>query len=79
MRSCSRISATALFNRRTIPELVQALPEGCFRVADSQVASRWGNITDFQGFDLITPNEREAPFRPRRPGFRHSAAGLEPL
>jgi len=49
-----------LFNRRTIPRLVQALPDGCFRVADSQVASRWGNITDFQGFDLITPNEREA-------------------
>ena len=33
-----------------------------FRVADSQVASRWGNILDFQGFDLITPNEREARF-----------------
>ena len=32
------------------------------RIADSQVASRWGNITDFQGFDLITPNEREARF-----------------
>jgi bifunctional ADP-heptose synthase (sugar kinase/adenylyltransferase) len=51
-----------LFNRRTIPELVRALPDGCYRVADSQVASRWGNITDFQGFDLITPNEREARF-----------------
>ena len=31
-------------------------------VADSQVASRWGNITEFRGFDLITPNEREARF-----------------
>ena len=31
-------------------------------VADSQVASRWGNILEFQGFDLITPNEREARF-----------------
>ena len=51
-----------IFNRRTIPELMRALPEGCFRVADSQVASRWGNITEFQGFDLITPNEREARF-----------------
>ena len=51
-----------IFNRRTIPELVRAVPQGCFRVADSQVASRWGNITDFQGFDLITPNEREARF-----------------
>jgi sugar/nucleoside kinase (ribokinase family) len=33
-----------------------------FRVADSQVASRWGNILEFEGFDLITPNEREARF-----------------
>ncbi len=31
-------------------------------LADSQVASRWGNILEFQGFDLITPNEREARF-----------------
>ena len=26
------------------------------------MATRWGNILDFQGFDLITPNEREARF-----------------
>ena len=26
------------------------------------MASRWGNITEFRGFDLITPNEREARF-----------------
>jgi len=26
------------------------------------VASRWGNITEFVNFDLITPNEREARF-----------------
>jgi sugar/nucleoside kinase (ribokinase family) len=32
------------------------------RVADSQVSNRWGNILEFQGFDLITPNEREARF-----------------
>jgi sugar/nucleoside kinase (ribokinase family) len=32
------------------------------RIADSQVASRWGNILEFEGFDLITPNEREARF-----------------
>ena len=32
------------------------------KVADSQVASRWGNILDFQNFDIITPNEREARF-----------------
>ncbi len=51
-----------IFNRNTIPDLIEAIPEGLFRVADSQVASRWGNILDFQGFDLITPNEKEARF-----------------
>jgi rfaE bifunctional protein kinase chain/domain/rfaE bifunctional protein nucleotidyltransferase chain/domain len=51
-----------IFNRRTIPALIDAIPRGAFRVADSQVASRWGNILDFKGFDLITPNEREARF-----------------
>ncbi len=51
-----------IFNRSTIPQLAAAIPEGMFRVADSQVASRWGNILEFEGFDLITPNEREARF-----------------
>lgn len=51
-----------VFNRDTIPPLTQAIPDKVFRVADSQVASRWGNILEFQGFDLITPNEREARF-----------------
>jgi len=51
-----------IFNRNTIPELIAAIPPTVFRVADSQVASRWGNILDFRGFDLITPNEREARF-----------------
>ena len=51
-----------MFNRRTIPTLIEAIPDGMYKVADSQVASRWGNITEFQGFDLITPNEREARF-----------------
>ncbi len=51
-----------IFNRYTIDPLVEAIPPGALRVADSQVASRWGNITEFQGFDLITPNEREARF-----------------
>jgi len=51
-----------LFSRQTIPTLIDAIPSGAFRVADSQVASRWGNITEFQDFDLITPNEREARF-----------------
>jgi len=51
-----------VFNRQTIPELTAAVPAGALRVADSQVANRWGNILEFQGFDLITPNEREARF-----------------
>jgi rfaE bifunctional protein kinase chain/domain len=51
-----------LFNRNTIPALTGAIPRSAFRVADSQVASRWGNILEFTGFDLLTPNEREARF-----------------
>jgi sugar/nucleoside kinase (ribokinase family) len=51
-----------IFNARTISALSGAIPEGCLRVADSQVASRWGNIAEFLDFDLITPNEREARF-----------------
>jgi sugar/nucleoside kinase (ribokinase family) len=51
-----------IFNARNIPALTAAIPKGPLRVADSQVASRWGNILEFQGFDLITPNEREARF-----------------
>ena len=50
------------------------MPEGVFRVADSQVASRWGNITDFKGFDLITPNEREARF-----ALGDQDSGIRPL
>jgi rfaE bifunctional protein kinase chain/domain len=51
-----------IFNRDTIPTLAAAIPQGVYRVADSQVASRWGNILEFEGFDLITPNEREARY-----------------
>ena len=51
-----------IFSSSTIPQLMAALPAGAFRAADSQVASRWGNILEFQGCDLITPNEREARF-----------------
>ena len=51
-----------VFNRMNVHSLTKAIPKGVFQVADSQVASRWGNITEFKGFDLITPNEREARF-----------------
>jgi rfaE bifunctional protein kinase chain/domain len=63
-----------VFNRRTIPQLTDAIPRGRFRVADSQVASRWGNITEFEGFDLITPNEREARF-----ALADQDSGIRPL
>lgn len=68
-----------IFNRRTIPNLVAAIPPNTFKVADSQVASRWGNILEFQGFDLITPNEREARFSlaDQDTGVRPLAARLQ--
>lgn len=51
-----------IFNRETIQYLCQGIPPHSLKVADSQVSNRWGNILDFTGFDLITPNEREARF-----------------
>jgi bifunctional ADP-heptose synthase (sugar kinase/adenylyltransferase) len=63
-----------IFNRRTIPAFIKAIPEGIYRVADSQVASRWGNITEFRQFDLITPNEREARF-----ALADQDSGIRPL
>ncbi len=51
-----------IFNKSTIPILCSQINENSFKVADSQVASRWGNITEFKNFDLITPNEKEARF-----------------
>jgi rfaE bifunctional protein kinase chain/domain len=67
-----------IFNRRTIPSLVASIPPGRYKVADSQVASRWGNIADFKEFDLITPNEREARFAlgDQDSGIRPLAASL---
>ncbi|MDP4025866.1 PfkB family carbohydrate kinase [Methylobacterium sp. NEAU 140] len=63
-----------IFNRRTIPAFVEAIPDAAYKVADSQVASRWGNITEFAGFDLITPNEREARF-----ALGDQDSGIRPL
>lgn len=51
-----------IFNKNSIPILSSSIPKGALKIADSQVATRWGNITDFKKFDLITPNEREARF-----------------
>jgi rfaE bifunctional protein kinase chain/domain/rfaE bifunctional protein nucleotidyltransferase chain/domain len=51
-----------MFNKSTIPQILNSVPNGTFKVADSQVASRWGNILDFPNCDLITPNEQEVRF-----------------
>jgi len=63
-----------IFNQRTIPAFVDAIPRRSFRAADSQVASRWGNVLQFADFDLITPNEREA-----RHALSDQDSGIRPL
>ena len=51
-----------IFNNQSINTLISSIKKNVFKVADSQVASRWGNIIDFKNFDLITPTEREARY-----------------
>ena len=51
-----------IFNKTNIKILSNAIKKNVIKVADSQVASRWGNILDFKKFDLITPNEKEVRF-----------------
>jgi rfaE bifunctional protein kinase chain/domain/rfaE bifunctional protein nucleotidyltransferase chain/domain len=51
-----------IFSEESIKSLKLSINKGVFKVGDSQVASRWGNILDFSNFDLITPNEREVRF-----------------
>jgi rfaE bifunctional protein kinase chain/domain/rfaE bifunctional protein nucleotidyltransferase chain/domain len=51
-----------IFNKNSIPVFIKNINKRSFKVADSQVASRWGNILDFKNFDLITPTEKEARF-----------------
>ena len=51
-----------IFNKTNIKILSNSIKKDVIKVADSQVASRWGNITDFKNFDLITPNEKEVRF-----------------
>lgn len=70
-----------IFNVASIKELTEAIPSNIYKVADSQVASRWGNIAEFKDFDLITPNEREARFSlgDQDSGIRTLAANLYEL
>ena len=51
-----------IFHTNSLFKLLKSVSKKTFKVGDSQVASRWGNITEFKDFDLITPNEREARF-----------------
>ena len=51
-----------IFTKGTVPAFISAAPHGAFTVADSQVASRWGNVLEFAGCDLLTPNEQEVRF-----------------
>jgi rfaE bifunctional protein kinase chain/domain len=61
-----------IFNQSTIESFIKAVPKKNIKIADSQVASRWGNISEFKNFDLITPNEKEARFAM---GSQDSAVG----
>jgi rfaE bifunctional protein kinase chain/domain/rfaE bifunctional protein nucleotidyltransferase chain/domain len=51
-----------IFNHQSIDIFTSNINGKTLKVADSQVSNRWGNILDFQNFDLIFPNEKEARF-----------------
>lgn len=51
-----------IFNKSTIQYLSNLVPKNKIKIADSQVSNRWGNILDFENFDIIFPNEKEARF-----------------
>lgn len=51
-----------IFNSSTIGTYLQSTNKKQIKVVDSQVSNRWGNILDFQNFDIIYPNEKEARF-----------------
>jgi rfaE bifunctional protein kinase chain/domain len=51
-----------IFNKESINTFTESINKKVYKVADTQVASRWGNISDFKNFDLITPNEKEARY-----------------
>jgi cytidyltransferase-like protein len=51
-----------MFNKEIIKKYTKLLNKKIIKVADSQVSSRWGNITDYENFDILFPNEKEARF-----------------
>lgn len=63
-----------IFNKETIRKMNKSLPNKAIKVADSQVSNRWGNILDFQDFDIIIPNEKEARF-----ALADQDSGVRPL
>ena len=63
-----------IFNKQTIEKICKSLPKNVVKVGDSQVSNRWGNILDFQKFDLIIPNEKEARF-----ALADQDSGVRPL
>lgn len=73
-----------IFNSETVRFFLDNLKVEATLAADSQVASRWGNILDFRGADLITVNEKEARYSlgdqdsPIRPLGEHLFRKLEP-
>jgi len=59
-----------------VPQLTPAIPAGAFRVADSQVASRWG-ISSIPGFRSHHAERARSPVRTRGPGFGRATLALE--
>lgn len=51
-----------IFDSSTARKFLSEIPSGSVVAADSQVASRWGNILDFKGAELVTVNEKEARY-----------------
>ncbi len=49
-----------IFNKFNNDIIFKSINKKKFKVADSQIASRWGNITEFKNFDFIAPTEKEA-------------------
>lgn len=51
-----------IFNKINIKQIFKLIKKIKYKIADTQVASRWGNLTEFNNFDLVTPNEKEVRF-----------------
>mgnify|MGYP001334749644 CR=1 FL=1 len=63
-----------IFNKESVRILTESVPTKALKAADSQVSNRWGNILDFEKFDIIIPNEKEARF-----ALADQDSGVRPL